>query len=68
MNYNLNRGEWKAMENLWARALDAGGTVQVKIKVIYDGDGHRPEKFQVTYRVNDQKPVTKRFRNSYGGV
>lgn len=31
MNSNLNRGEWKKLENEWANALNDGDKVRVKI-------------------------------------
>lgn len=35
MNGNLNKGEWKKLENDWADALDDGEKVQVKIVPLY---------------------------------
>ncbi len=32
MNSNLNRGEWKILENRWANALRKGKAVKVEIK------------------------------------
>lgn len=31
MDTNLNRGEWKKIENVWASALKDGKTVNVRI-------------------------------------
>ncbi|WP_235617263.1 DNA/RNA non-specific endonuclease [Lysinibacillus mangiferihumi] len=40
MNGNLNKGEWKKLENIWAKQLDKGESVEVKIKPFYKGDSH----------------------------
>jgi len=49
---NLNRGEWKAMENEWAKALDNQKKVEVKIEVEYSDDGKHPEAFWVTQKID----------------
>ena len=36
-NANLNKGDWKAMENSWTRAKNEGKSVEVKIKPVYSG-------------------------------
>ncbi|WP_099073739.1 DNA/RNA non-specific endonuclease [Proteus alimentorum] len=35
MNSNLNRSEWKKMENIWARSLKENKEVNVKIEPVY---------------------------------
>ncbi|MFB5764112.1 DNA/RNA non-specific endonuclease [Paenibacillus medicaginis] len=42
MNGNLNKGEWKKLENTWADALKQGDEVKVKITPNYKGDSQRP--------------------------
>ena len=60
---NLNRGEWKKMENEWARRAANGE----KIEIVYDGDGVRPSKF-VVHEVFDGVPQQKKvFNNQAGG-
>jgi hypothetical protein len=45
----LNQGPWKAMENEFRKALEAGKEVKVKIEVGYpSGGGVRPNSFKVT--------------------
>ena len=52
----LNQGAWKAMENEFRKALDAGKTVTVKIEVGYPaGGGVRPDSFFVTALINGVK-------------
>ena len=51
MNGNLNKGEWKKMENLRAEALDEGKTVEVKILPKYDKEGVRPTSIKVEYTI-----------------
>jgi filamentous hemagglutinin len=57
----LNRGEWKSMENLLRKELEAGKTVTVKIDVGYPpGGGARPNTFNVIATING-KPTPFRF-------
>jgi hypothetical protein len=53
-NSNLNRGEWKAMENSWAEALAQDRDVKVIIEPIYGADGKRPESFDVVTQINGE--------------
>ncbi|MFC0181010.1 DNA/RNA non-specific endonuclease [Thorsellia kenyensis] len=52
MALNLNRGDWKAMENIWAKALKEGKNVKVDIQPIYSGNGARANEFKVNYWIN----------------
>ena len=54
MNANLNRGEWKQMENEWAKALRKGKTVKVKIEPLYEGTDIRPNRFRVSYYIDNK--------------
>ncbi len=65
-NANLNRGEWKAMENEWKKVLNSGGQVEVGIQPVYLDNTRRPAGFDVIYRTVDasgEKYVTKSFYN-----
>jgi hypothetical protein len=62
-NANLNRGEWKAMENEWARAAEANKKVMVEIKPLYYDDTKRPEYFSVTYTIDGVKQPLRYFEN-----
>jgi WXG100 family type VII secretion target len=66
-NMNLNRGNWKTMENEWDRALQEGKKVTVDIRVIYpSGNSSRPDHFVVKYTIDGQS-YQKFFRNKPGG-
>ena len=68
MNSNLNRGEWKKMENSWAKALRENKQVEVKIDLVYSGDNNRPVKFNVKYTIEGERPVIKNLSNTQGGL
>jgi filamentous hemagglutinin len=56
----LNNGAWKAMENEFKAALDAGKKVTVKIEVGYPaGSGIRPSEFKVIALINGVQSVRK---------
>lgn len=46
MNGNLNKGEWKKIENAWVDALGENKSVQVDIRPIYGDSTKRPKKFE----------------------
>ncbi len=55
------------MENEWARRAANGEKIEVKIEIVYDGDGVRPSKF-VVHEVFDGVPQQKKvFNNQAGG-
>ena len=62
MNANLNQGDWKKMENLWARELKNGKEVKVNIQPIYIKNNKRPNGFKVEYII-DNKKETRFFNN-----
>jgi len=68
MNGNLNKGEWKKIENEWVTALKENKNVQVEISPVYDGLSKRPSNFEVRYRIDGGRTVTLRLKNSPGGV
>ncbi|MCS0707110.1 hemagglutinin repeat-containing protein [Massilia aurea] len=68
MNGNLNKGEWKKIENEWVTALKENKNVQVEISPVYDGLSERPSNFEVRYRIDGGRTVTLRLKNSPGGV
>lgn len=67
MNGNLNKGEWKKLENSWADALRQGDEVKVKITPIYKGDSKRPDSFEIKYKIGEDGWEKKRFDNVQGG-
>lgn len=77
-NYNLNRGEYKKMENSWAKTLEekneAGEQkydVHVEIKPVYRGSDQRPGAFIINETITDRESgetvsqQTRRFKNEY---
>ncbi|MBC8954462.1 DUF637 domain-containing protein [Xenorhabdus sp. PB62.4] len=67
MNGNLNKSEWKKMENSWAKDLKDGKQIDVKIVPVYKGESKRPESFNVTYSIDGGRPIVKDFSNAPGG-
>ena len=67
MNSNLNRGELKALENRWAKALQEGKTVYVKIEPLYEGTSLRPESFYITSSIDGETLLEHTFKNAPGG-
>lgn len=60
---NLNRGEWKRMENVQARALLDNKSVEVIIEPAYSWWSRRPMGFQVGYSIDNQIAKIIRFTN-----
>lgn len=55
---NLNRGEWKSMENSWAKALESGSDVKVLVEPAYSDDSIRPESFEVVSQIDGDLSYT----------
>jgi predicted ribonuclease toxin of YeeF-YezG toxin-antitoxin module len=62
--WEVNRGEYKKMENEWADAIDRGEKVQEKTEVKYDGDSERPSEINVNYKIGDGDWQERRFPNN----
>lgn len=62
MNSNLNRGQWKQLENSWADAIKAGKRVEVEILSVFSGTSKRPIGFSVVYKIDGQ-PFRRTFKN-----
>lgn len=62
MDANLNRGDYKAMENKLADAVNQGANVYLKVEPVYSGDSYRPSDFKATYSIDGEKTVTV-FKN-----
>ncbi len=69
MNGNLNKGEWKKLENMWAKNLNKKPpkTVQVKITPIYEGNSQRPKGFNLKYKIGNRGWEKVDFENEAGG-
>lgn len=63
MNSTLNQGAWKAMENMWSKALNRGESVDVKITPNYKNSELRPYSFDVKYKIGDNIPKTTYYKN-----
>lgn len=68
MNGNLNKGEWKKLENEWARALGENKTVQVSIQPIYNNATKRPDEFTIIYQIEGGRQRTLQIKNTPGGT
>ncbi|MDO7270238.1 DNA/RNA non-specific endonuclease [Shouchella clausii] len=66
MNGNLNKGEWKKLENTWSEALKQGDEVTVKITPTYKGNSQRPESFNIKYKIGEDEWEIRRFDNVPG--
>ena len=67
MNSNLNRGEWKKLENRWVKNLPEAKTVYVKIEPLYEGTSLRPESFYITSSIDGETLLEHTFKNAPGG-
>lgn len=64
---NFNMGAYRALEGQWARSLEQGSRVNVRIAPTYTGSSLRPTSITVTYQVNNARPVERIFTNRHGG-
>jgi filamentous hemagglutinin len=63
MDATLNRGDWRAMENTWKRALKGNQNVEVKIQPVYKGSSTRPDAFIVRYKIQGKGWTMVPFKN-----
>ena len=54
MNGELNKGAYKAMEDLWAEAIRNGQHVSGTIELVYSGSSFRPSTFEVAYSIGTE--------------
>lgn len=54
MGQNVNRYEYKELEDEWAKELEAGNKVDVKISCKYEAESTRPKAFIVKYKVTER--------------
>ena len=59
----LNRAKWRMLENQWAKELDQGKHVDVKMKLTYPKDSQRPSEIEVRSEIDGGDPSTKLFTN-----
>ena len=67
MNSNLNRSLWKKLENGWAKSLQEGKTVKVKIEPVYRGTDIRSIKFKISYSIDNGRFMQTKLLNQAGG-
>ena len=67
MDGNLNKGEWKKLENMWAKHLEKGRKVEVKIQPVYKESSQRPTMFRIDYKIEKKRWVRVEFENQPGG-
>lgn len=61
-DFNLNRGEYKKLENELARLAKDGHDIKVEVSLKYKEGSDRPDTFRVKYTV-DGKTYVKVFKN-----
>ena len=52
---NVNRGEYKRLENDWHKALTEGKEVKVKIEPRFENDSKRPTEYRISYSIDGEK-------------
>ena len=58
---NFNRGGYKSMENEWARELEDGNDVHVKIEPVYQDGTERPHAIMGEYTITEDGNKTKEY-------
>ena len=61
-NRNFNRGDYRVMEDGWARQVRAGHRVSVSISASYTGSSRRPDRIKVIWAVNGHQ-YRREFQN-----
>ena len=62
MDSDLNRGEYKAMEDIWAESIKLGKNVSGTIELKYSGKSYRPDVLDVWYDIGEGS-IEKVFSN-----
>ncbi len=57
MDGKVNQGDYKAIENRCAKALEAGKDAYMKVTPKYEGNSNRPTAFRVAYVIDGEKTV-----------
>jgi hypothetical protein len=61
---DVNKGEYKKLENEFADAIKRAENVQVKIEVVYEGGSSRPSEIIVNYKIGDGDLEQRIFPNN----
>lgn len=54
MNKDINHKEYRTLEKIWTKEIEKGHKVDVQIKMIYKKENERPDRFRISYRIEDQ--------------
>jgi len=65
MDSSLNRGEYRKLENQWAKEIKNGNKVYVEIKLKYPRDNERPERITIKYRIEDKNGEVRNERRVF---
>jgi hypothetical protein len=66
MDAKLNQGEFKKLENRWAKSLEEGKPVQVKISPVYEGDNLRPVGLRLSIKLGIKDGRSKTLKIKLG--
>ncbi len=64
---SVNRGEFRAMEAEWAKAVLAGAEVKVTVRPVYTDGSNVPAQIVVNHSINGVQQPTRRLDNTHGG-
>ena len=64
----MNLSSYKKLENIWDSAIRDGKTVDVDVRVEYNGDDLRPSAFSIEYTVDGVKYRRHITNDFLGGV
>lgn len=59
----LNQGEYKRLENIWAKSLAEGRKVEIDVSPVYEGNSLRPNGFNIKYLIDGSQGVVVKFAN-----
>lgn len=60
----VNMREYRELERLWYNAIKVGKKVEVTIKLSYDGLSKRPQRFDIKYRIDNGKTISRIIGNN----
>jgi hypothetical protein len=66
-NGNFNLGEYKKLENGWAKELAKGNSVHVNVELNYPAGSLRPSTVSVQAKVGSRPPTFNVYHNAPGG-
>lgn len=59
----MNLGEWKVLEDVFAKLTKEGHKIMPRYRLIYGNQSLRPISIEVSYRIDGGKEITKEFSN-----